>query len=280
MLGIVLLVIAQRWDYRRLRALAPVLVLVSLGLLVAVLVIGAGGERRAALDLGRPGRLPAVRAREARARDLGRRATSRAARRRARSSELARPIGAARRRSSPCCSLAEPDLGTAIALVLMLAAMLLVAGHAVRACSALALAIAGALGTLAIWLEPYRRARFFAFLHPWHDAQGTGFQIVQAMIGMGSGGIFGVGLGQGVAEDLLPARGAHRHDAREHRRGARPRRRHRRDRSPTCVFAYAGLQDRARLPRPVRQAARRRADRARLRPGGGQHRGRDGASRR
>ena len=42
------------------------------------------------------------------------------------------------------------------------------------------------------------RARFFAFLHPWHDAQGTGFQIVQAMIGMCSGGIFGVGLGQGV----------------------------------------------------------------------------------
>ncbi len=51
---------------------------------------------------------------------------------------------------------------------------------------------------LAIWLEPYRRARFFAFLHPWDDAQGSGFQIVQAMIGMGSGGIFGVGLGQGV----------------------------------------------------------------------------------
>src|SRR5207302_3076685 len=47
-------------------------------------------------------------------------------------------------------------------------------------------------------MKPYSRARFFAFLHPWHDAQGTGFQIVQALIGMGSGGIFGVGLGQGV----------------------------------------------------------------------------------
>jgi cell division protein FtsW len=58
--------------------------------------------------------------------------------------------------------------------------------------------IAATLGTIAIYMEPYRRARFFAFLHPWHDAQGTGFQIVQAMIGMGSGGIFGVGLGQGV----------------------------------------------------------------------------------
>src|SRR5207237_7659234 len=79
----------------------------------------------------------------------------------------------------------------------MLAAMLLVAGTPVGVLGP-ALGIAGALGTAAIWLEPYRRARFFAFLHPWHDAQGTGFQIVQAMIGMGSGGLFGVGLGQGV----------------------------------------------------------------------------------
>jgi cell division protein FtsW len=51
---------------------------------------------------------------------------------------------------------------------------------------------------LAIWLEPYRRARVFAFLNPWGDSQGAGFQTVQAMIGMGSGGLFGVGLGQGV----------------------------------------------------------------------------------
>jgi cell division protein FtsW len=91
----------------------------------------------------------------------------------------------------------EPDLGTAIAIVLMLFAMLLVAGTSARVLGA-ALAIAGAAGIFAIWLEPYRRARFFAFLHPWDDAQASGFQIVQAMIGMGSGGIFGVGLGQGV----------------------------------------------------------------------------------
>src|SRR5207244_12592709 len=91
----------------------------------------------------------------------------------------------------------EPDLGTAIALLVMLAGMLLVAGTPLPTLAG-GLGIAGALGTVAIWIEPYRRARFFAFLHPWHDAQGTGFQIVQALIGMGSGGIFGVGLGQGV----------------------------------------------------------------------------------
>jgi cell division protein FtsW len=59
-------------------------------------------------------------------------------------------------------------------------------------------AIVTAIGLLAIWIEPYRRARVFSFVDPWHDAQGAGFQIVQAMIGLGSGGIFGVGLGQGV----------------------------------------------------------------------------------
>ena len=46
--------------------------------------------------------------------------------------------------------------------------------------------------------SPYRRARFIAFLDPWSDAQDSGFQIVQAMIGLGSGGVFGAGLGEGV----------------------------------------------------------------------------------
>ena len=47
-------------------------------------------------------------------------------------------------------------------------------------------------------MKPYSRARFFAFLHPARDAAGTGYQILQAKIGMGSGHIFGVGLGRGV----------------------------------------------------------------------------------
>ena len=79
----------------------------------------------------------------------------------------------------------------------MVGAGLLVAG--VRfAPLAGAAAIAGALGALAIWFEPYRRERFFAFLDPWHDPQGSGFQTVQALVGMGSGGLFGRGLGESV----------------------------------------------------------------------------------
>jgi cell division protein FtsW len=82
-------------------------------------------------------------------------------------------------------------------VMLMLAAMLLMAGTPARVLGA-ALTIAGGLGTAAIWFEPYRRARFFAFLHPTQDPLGVGYQTMQGMIGMGSGGIFGVGLGQGV----------------------------------------------------------------------------------
>jgi cell division protein FtsW len=194
-LGIALMVFAQRWDYRRLRALAPGLVLVSLGLLGAVLAVGPAinGARRW-ISLGpavfQPSELAKLSLAIWVAAHLARRPAPRDLR------QLWRPIGALTAVVSLLLIL-EPDMGTAIALLVMLAAVLLVAGTPAATLAA-GLAIAGALGTLAIYLEPYRRARFFAFLHPWHDAQGTGFQIVQAMIGMGSGHIFGVGLGQGV----------------------------------------------------------------------------------
>jgi len=93
----------------------------------------------------------------------------------------------------------EPDLGTTITLCGMMLAILLVAGVPTRLLVTATLA-ATAVGTLAIWFEPYRRARFFSFLHPWSDAEGSGFQIVQATIGIGSGGFTGAGLGQGVGK--------------------------------------------------------------------------------
>jgi cell division protein FtsW len=194
-LGIILMMVAQRWDYRRLRTLAPVLVLGSLGLLVVVLAIGpsVNGARRW-ISLGpavfQPSELAKLSLAIWAAAYFSRKQAPRDLR------ELWRPVGAL---AAVFCVLLilEPDMGTSIALMLMLAGILLVAGTPGRTLAA-AMTIAGGLATAAIYMEPYRRARFFAFLHPWHDAQGTGFQIVQAMIGMGSGGIFGVGLGQGV----------------------------------------------------------------------------------
>ena len=97
--------------------------------------------------------------------------------------------------------LLEPDLGTTISLCVMMLAILLVAAVPVRLLVVAALLAAG-VGMIAIWAEPYRRARVFSFLDPWSDAQGSGFQIVQAMIGIGSGGITGAGLGEGVQKVL------------------------------------------------------------------------------
>jgi cell division protein FtsW len=196
-LGIVLMVVAQRWDYRRLRLVSPVLVLVSLGLLLAVLVIGPAinGARRW-ISVGpavfQPSELAKLALAIWAAGYLARQPAPRNLR------ELWKPVGAL---ATVFCVLLmlEPDMGTSIALLVMLTGMLVVAGAPARVLGA-ALAIACTAGTVAIWFEPYRRARFFAFLHPWHDAQGTGFQLVQAMISMGSGGIFGVGLGQSVGK--------------------------------------------------------------------------------
>ena len=96
-----------------------------------------------------------------------------------------------------CLVVVEPDLGTAMVICLTLGALLVVGGVSMRHL----LMLFGGLATLALiaaLLEPYRRARLTAFLDPWADAQGSGFQSVQAMIAIGSGGFFGVGLGESV----------------------------------------------------------------------------------
>ncbi len=86
----------------------------------------------------------------------------------------------------------------------MVAGILLVSGVPLRL-FALATSFALGAGLLAIWMEPYRRDRVFSFLDPWKDAEGAGFQNVQAIIGIGSGGLTGEGLGQGIQKvNFLP----------------------------------------------------------------------------
>jgi cell division protein FtsW len=91
----------------------------------------------------------------------------------------------------------EPDLGTAMVACFSSAAMLVAAGARIRD---LAL-IGGAVGlviVLAIMIEPYRMERLTGFLDPSADPSGAGFQANQARIALGSGGIFGVGLGESL----------------------------------------------------------------------------------
>jgi cell division protein FtsW len=193
--GIALMILAQRWDYRRLRALSPLLVLISLGSLIAVLAIGPpiNGARRW-VSLGPAAFQPSELAKLT----LAIWAASYYAKRRPPRTlrELWRPAGALASVFAGLLVL-EPDLGTTIALAIMLVGVLVVCGTPVRVL-ATAITIAASAGIAMIWVRPYSRARFFAFLHPARDAAGTGYQILQAEIGMGSGHIFGVGLGRGV----------------------------------------------------------------------------------
>ena len=91
--------------------------------------------------------------------------------------------------------LLQPDLGTAVSMAGTVYIMLFAAGARGKHLFYLAMAGIGAIG-LAIFLEPYRMSRFLAFLDPWADPRGTGFHIIQSLYALGSGGLFGLGLGQ------------------------------------------------------------------------------------
>ena len=93
--------------------------------------------------------------------------------------------------------VAEPDLGTTLVIAFASAATLVAAGARMRDLALVALVL-GFFALMMTLIEPYRMARLMAFLHPGADATGTGFQAAQAKIALGSGGLFGVGIGNGV----------------------------------------------------------------------------------
>jgi cell division protein FtsW len=93
-----------------------------------------------------------------------------------------------------CLILLQPDLGTSVALGSVVLIMLFVARVRMTYLLSLVLSSIPVLLIL-IMSAPYRRARILAFLNPWADPRGSGFQVIQSQIALGSGGFFGVGLG-------------------------------------------------------------------------------------
>ncbi|MDP1853364.1 MAG: putative lipid II flippase FtsW [Candidatus Omnitrophota bacterium] len=91
--------------------------------------------------------------------------------------------------------LIQPDLGTAFLLVVIAFIMLFVSGVSLSYIGLCAFISIPALYLL-IFRVPYRRARVLAFLNPWLDPKGSGFQLIQSQIALASGGVFGLGLGQ------------------------------------------------------------------------------------
>jgi cell division protein FtsW len=99
--------------------------------------------------------------------------------------------------------LMQPDFGATMSLGVLTLCMLFLSGTRLR--YIVYLLALGAPVVVKLALEPYRLRRITAFLDPWNDAMGSGFQLVQSFMAFGRGGIVGVGLGNSRQKlDFLP----------------------------------------------------------------------------
>ena len=194
-LGLVAMVLALRIGYRRLEKLAGPLLLFALVLLLLVHVPGigraAGGARRW-LAVGPIQFQPSEVAKLAFVLWLSR--------------SLARQQDRIREFSFGLLPhlivlgvvgaflLAEPDFGTTAVLVCLTFALLFIAGARLThlACTA---GVALPMAAFLVWHSPYRLRRVLAFLDPWADPRGHGYQAVESLLAFGAGGTTGVGLG-------------------------------------------------------------------------------------
>jgi len=95
----------------------------------------------------------------------------------------------------------QPNLSTAITIALIIMSMLFVAGMRWIHVVLLGASGIGAIGVL-IMIAPYRMKRFTAFLDPFKYPKDIGYQVIQSLFALGSGGLFGVGLGRSVQNKL------------------------------------------------------------------------------
>lgn len=95
----------------------------------------------------------------------------------------------------------QPNMSTAATLCGIVVFIMIAAGMKLK--HFIAMCLLGVAGGFALMIaEPYRWARFTSFLDPFADPLGTGFQAVQSLLALGSGGLFGVGLGKSIQKTL------------------------------------------------------------------------------
>ncbi|HEV2382639.1 MAG TPA: rod shape-determining protein RodA [Terriglobia bacterium] len=199
-LGVVLALVVSQLDYHQVVEHAPALYLTALAALGAVLVLShavarthrwltVGGQTLQVSELEKLIIIIAA------AFHLGRRA--------------AKPVGwkdlgiLALLGGVPAVLVAlEPDLGTALTYLAIIAAGVLLSG--IRRRQVVVLALLAALSLPVAWrlMLPYQRDRLMSFVHPSHDSQGSSYQATQSKIAVGSGGLWGKGLGHGTQSQL------------------------------------------------------------------------------
>ena len=196
----VALFIGARVDYHRWARLVPLLVLGSLGLLVAVLIPGIGMSVNGAqrwIGFGFLQLQPAEPAKFA--------LIVFCAALVARNSHRVHQLGVVLRPALVVLGMfalllmKQPNLGTTMILCAIVGGMLLWAGVPMRILGVLGVA-AVVLGTTFALSADYRRARVTGFLDPWENAGDSGYQTIQSLIGVASGGISGTGLGASRAK--------------------------------------------------------------------------------
>ncbi len=195
--GACALILFARMDYRKWRKIRGVLVVVTMGLLVVVLVphlgVSAGGSSRW-IGFGmlqvQPSELMKL-ALAVFAADLLTRRTHAAADPKTVVVPVLAVLGI-----SGVLILKQPDMGTALVLGCIAFGILFMGGVPMAPIMKLLAAFAG-LALVVGLADPYRRDRILSFLHPGASKSGTGYQVWQSLIGLGSGHIFGLGLGGG-----------------------------------------------------------------------------------
>lgn len=199
-IGLVALLLGARVDYHRWAGLVPVLVLGALALLVLVLVPGIGVRVNGAqrwIGVGGMQLQPAEPAKFA----LVVFCAALVARNRHRIHDLRvvlRPVLVVLGVFS-LLLMSQPNLGTTVVICLIVGGMLLYAGLPGRVLVVLGGA-ASLVGLVFALSADYRRERVTAFLNPWEDAGDTGYQAIQSLIGVASGGVSGTGLGASRAK--------------------------------------------------------------------------------
>jgi cell division protein FtsW len=199
-IGVVALGVAVRVDYHALRRFSPVLLLITFGLLFVVLVPGLGVHAQGSsrwVGFGQfrlqPSELMKLALTLFAADFIARRLDEDASDRRI-IGPLMLVTGFA-----AVLILAQPDMGTAMVLGCIALALLFVSGVRLGPVMKVMAALAG-LALIVAVASPYRRARLLSFVNPSAHGSGSGYQVLQSEIGLGSGHLVGAGLGGGQAQ--------------------------------------------------------------------------------